>query len=336
MEIPADSVRIDRAKVLGKGSFGVVYSATFKARSVAVKCLVGMDTAAARRTFESEARQWFRLKHECIASLFGIGFFRNEGGENIVASVESTQEPDAPMLVMECMSTSVHWAIYSVPVPPMEKRLRWLNQTASAFRYLHHECKPAVLHLDLKPDNILIDSNGNAQVADFGLARIQRLTTSYTANSIQTRRHGAVLYAPPESFEFRYRPTTKHDVYCFAMTTYEILGLQCPFFGEDITHAKDWVRRGERPEQPEAATIPEHCWALIVKCWDHSAPLRPDFIQITECIQSWITEEAEPLVELNYSEFWNQLRISTEDTVFAAHDIPTHSFFRMGKRLACF
>ncbi|TPX49611.1 hypothetical protein CcCBS67573_g10150 [Chytriomyces confervae] len=308
MKIPADAVCIDRAKILGRGSFGVVYSATYKAHSVAVKCLIGVDTAVARRKFENEARQWFRLKHECIVSLLGIGVFR-ESGESSVAPVESTQEPAALMLVMECMSMSVRTAIYSASVPPLKNRLLWVRQTASAFCYLHHECKPAVLHLDLKPDNILIDANGNAQVADFGLVRIQRLTTSYTANSIQTRRHGAYLYAPPESFELRYRPTTKHDVYCFAMTTYEILGLQFPFFGEDITHAKDWVRRGDRPEQPEMVTIPEHCWALIVKCWDHSAPLRPDFIQITDCIQSWSTEEAEPLTEEpNHSDFWNQLR----------------------------
>ncbi|TPX74438.1 hypothetical protein CcCBS67573_g04293 [Chytriomyces confervae] len=312
--IPASAVRIDRTKVLGKGSFGIVYAATYNSRSVAVKCLVGMDTVVARRAFENEARQWLSLNHDHIVSLLGISVF-NDTEENVVGSVEATQDQ---MLVMERMSTSVYTAIYSHTVPPLEKRLRWVSQTASAFRYLHHECNPPVLHLDLKPDNILIDNDGKAQVADFGLARVQRLTTSYTANSIQTRRHGAYLYAPPESFEMRYRPTTKHDVYCFAMSMYEILGLQFPFFGEDITHAKDWVKRGERPEQPETAPIPEHCWELIVKCWDHTPALRPDFIQIMDSIQSWIPEEAQPqTVHSNHSDFWNQLQISTDDTIVA-------------------
>ncbi|KAJ3232436.1 hypothetical protein HDU81_002988 [Chytriomyces hyalinus] len=254
IQIPAGAVRVDRANILGKGSFGVVYAATYNSRSVAVKCLVGVDTVGARRAFENEARQWFGLKHKYIVSLLGISVF----SETEEGSVESMQVPVPPMLVMERMSTSVYTAIYSDAVPPFEKRLRWLSQTARAFRHLHHRCKPAVLHLDLKPDNILIDNKGNAQVADFGLARVLILSAGYTVDSIQTRRHGAYLYAPPESFEFGYRPTTKHDVYCFAMTMYEILGLQFPFFGENIVHAKDWVKRGLRPEQPETAAIPEH------------------------------------------------------------------------------
>ncbi|KAJ3239012.1 Receptor-interacting serine/threonine-protein kinase 4 [Chytriomyces hyalinus] len=257
MHTPPSEVRIDRTKVLGKGSFGIV------------------------------------LNHDHIASLLGISVF-NETDENVVGPVEAMQEQ---VLVMERMSTSVHTAIYSHTVPPLEKRQRWVSQIASAFRYLHHECNPPVLHLDLTPDNILIDKFGKAQVSDFGLARVQRLTTSCTANSIQIRRHGAYLYAPPEAFELRYRPTTKHDVYSFAMTMYEILGLQFPFFGEDITHAKDWVKQGERPEQPETAPIPEHCWALIVKCWNHTPALRPDFIQIMDSTQTWIPQAVLPSEE---------------------------------------
>ncbi|KAJ3238509.1 Receptor-interacting serine/threonine-protein kinase 4, partial [Chytriomyces hyalinus] len=265
---------VETGKVLGKGSFGIVYAATYNHCQVAVKCLHGVDTPAACKAFENEARQWLRLKHSCIVPLLGISYF-DKTQVNSMGSAEAK-----PMLVMERMSTSVYSAIYDNSPPTVEKRLLWLHQTASAFSYLHHECKPPVLHLDLKPDNILIDYSGNARLADFGLARIQSLTNSYTMNSLQPKNHGAYLYAPPEAFEMRYKPTTKHDVYSFAMTAYEILFLQAPFSEEHSrVYAKDWVKRGDRPDRPSGTSIPDCCWKLIEDCWKQDATLRPDFIQ---------------------------------------------------------
>ncbi|KAJ3223807.1 Receptor-interacting serine/threonine-protein kinase 4 [Chytriomyces hyalinus] len=311
MEIPACAVRIHTSEVLGRGSFGVVFAATYKARSVAVKCLVGMDTPSACEEFEREARQWFRLKHSCIVPLLGISYFA-ESREKFLQSVEAT-----PMLVMERMSTSVHTAIYSHDPPALEKRLLWLRQTASAFFYLHHECNPPVLHLDLKPDNILIDSDGNAQLADFGLAQVQTLTKSYTTNHDHTRRHGAYLYAPPESFMKGNKHTTKHDVYSFAMTMYEIVSLQSPFSEEpNRVHAKYWVMQEQRPDRPEGKRIPDPCWELIVACWEQNATLRPDFIQIMESMQNWSAEAVSPIiVEESRPDFWDQLAIATDDTL---------------------
>ncbi|KAJ3253442.1 Receptor-interacting serine/threonine-protein kinase 2 [Chytriomyces hyalinus] len=312
MNIPAGAVCIEIGKVLGQGSFGVVYAATYDRRNVAVKCLRGVYTPAACKALENEARQWLRLKHSCIVPLLGISYF-DDTRVNSMGSVEAKL-----MLVMERMSTSVYSAIYNNYSPTVEKRLLWLRQTASAFFYLHHECQPPVLHLDLKPDNILIDCDGNARLADFGLARIQRLTNSYTTNPVQPRKHGAYLYAPPESFENRYKPTTKHDVYSFAMTAYEILGLQAPFSEEQgRAYAKDWVTRGDRPDRPSSTSIPDCCWKLIEMCWMQDATLRPDFIQIMESMENWSAEVEPPVtVEQSCSNFWDQFT-ANDDTLVA-------------------
>ncbi|KAJ3398881.1 GTP-binding protein Rho1, partial [Chytriomyces hyalinus] len=319
MEIPASDIHIDHSKLLGKGAFGIVYAATYKTRNIAVKCIFGLDSDVAHREFEHEARQMSRLKHKNIVPMLGISF-RDKTREIVMGSIHSMQESDAPMLVMERMSTSVYNAIGSIPPPPMESRVRWVRQTASAFCYLHHECNPPVLHLDLKPNNILIDSKGNAQLADFGLARVQRMTSSYASSSAQTIKHGAYLYAPPESFKLKYRPTTKHDVYCFAMTSYHIIGLHPPFHDEsNIAFSRQWVQQNQRPERSEQVKIPDDCWTLIVKCWDHDAAIRPSFIQIVDSIGSWITEseedEAKPPPD-NQNHFWDMLHISNEDTLF--------------------
>ncbi|TPX74262.1 hypothetical protein CcCBS67573_g04464 [Chytriomyces confervae] len=320
IEIPASDIHIDNSKPLGKGSFGIVYAATYKTRKVAVKCIFGLDSAVAYREFEHEARQMSRLKHKNIVPMLGISF-KHKTQEIVLGSIQSMQESDAPMLVMECMSTSVYSAIGSIPPPPMESRVRWVRQTASAFCYLHHECDPPVLHLDLKPNNILIDSNGNAQLADFGLACIQRMTSSYTANSVQSMKHGAQLYAPPESFKLKYQPTTKHDVYCFAMTSYHILGLHPPFHDKsNITFSHLWVQEDQKPEQSEKVEIPDDCWTLIVKCWDHDAAIRPNFIQIMDSIESWITGREEDKAKLPTDEqnhFWDMLHIPNRASLVA-------------------
>ncbi|KAI9331328.1 kinase-like domain-containing protein [Obelidium mucronatum] len=168
-------------------------------------------------------------------------------------------------------------------------RIKWITQVAVAMKYLHHGISggPPVLHLNLKPDNILIDAEGNARISDIGISR----HPSY----IQTQsRQPNYLFSPPESFSplppTKYKPTPAFDVYSFAMTVYQVLSGQGPF--DDVFHASvekvgRWVVEGYRPPRPSTGLVPAYCWALIEECWDQEPGDRPGFTRILEIMQTW-------------------------------------------------
>ncbi|KAJ3089080.1 hypothetical protein HK100_007865 [Physocladia obscura] len=261
---PSDLI-VDEQEYLGEGAFGIVYGGRYGDKRVAFKRIAGSLSKADRKSINNEASVWHRLKHPNIVLLWGI----------------SANSNGIPLLVIERLETSLFKRIYpdDGEIPPFDQRVDWIMQIAQACKYLHNLTRP-VVHADLKPDNILIDGFGEAKLTDFGLARIQSAST-YSAT---TRKHGAVVYSPPESFHRGYKAAPPHDVYSFAMTVYEILGLKRPFFDENLDEIKDWVKAGERPTRRD--DIPTPWWNLIVECWAADPKERPNFQDILNQIKT--------------------------------------------------
>ncbi|KAI9329292.1 kinase-like domain-containing protein [Obelidium mucronatum] len=170
----------------------------------------------------------------------------------------SVDEGSNPVLIIERAQRSLYSRLYrgnGEKPATKEEKLRWIMEIAQAFKYLHAQKNP-VIHADLNPRNVLL-------------------------------AFGTMRYSPPESFSRRYHATTAHDVYCFAMTIYEILSEIQPF--NDALHVDmipTWVSNGERPESmPDK--IPEDSWewSLIQSCWHQDPSKRPSFNEIVKVIQ---------------------------------------------------
>jgi len=211
--------RYDIVRVLGKGSMGVVYEARdpFLDRRVAIKTIRGpgceSDVAAEyERRFRTEARSAARLHHPNIVSVFDSG-----------------REGDTAYLVMEFVQGDdlKHH---------LERGVRFSRQSAvklvlDLLMALDHAHAQNVVHRDVKPANILIESSGRIKLADFGVARIQD-TDEGSFTQIGAASLGTPKYMSPEQAQ-GLPVDLRSDLFSVGVVLYELLTGVRPFEGDN-------------------------------------------------------------------------------------------------------
>ena len=212
---------------LGRGGMGTVWLAERidgrLTRQVALKLprLAWGSGLAERLARERDILA--QLEHAHIARLYDAGV--DLGGR--------------PYLAMEYVEGEPIGSYCSDRALPIAARIALLLQVASAVAYAHSKL---VVHLDLKPGNILVTKEGEVRLLDFGVARL--MAGDRTEDSTLTRLSGHALtldYASPE--QIRGEPLgTSSDVYSLAVVAYELLSGQRPYR----------LRRGSAAELEEA------------------------------------------------------------------------------------
>ena len=141
--------------------------------------------------------------------------------------------------------------------------------------------------------NILIDRNGHACLADFGLLTIvsnsTHPTTTSSSGSAGTTRWMSPELLDPEKFGFRNgRPTKESDCYALGMVILEVLTGQVPFpCRSNLLVLRRVVNGGrpERPEGPEAMWFTDGLWRILEQCWSPELKLRPTLAVVFECLE---------------------------------------------------
>eukprot|EP00026_Physarum_polycephalum_P002688 Phypoly_transcript_02696.p1 GENE.Phypoly_transcript_02696~~Phypoly_transcript_02696.p1 ORF type:complete len:374 (+),score=48.74 Phypoly_transcript_02696:506-1627(+) len=157
-------------------------------------------------------------------------------------------------------------------------RLKMARDTAKGMAWLHDVCK--IIHGDLKPANLLIDSNNQVKITDFGFSQFKR------DHPIETRTtKGTLIWMAPEKM-LRQAFTEKIDVFSFGVILWEIITKQKPYqhhsdariFASAVCHAH------ERPPIP--SNISPTLQNLIKSCWDHNPDARGSFREILYALNS--------------------------------------------------
>lgn len=198
-----------RDRLLGGGSYGSVYKATFKdGRTVAVKqfrnCTPDGDPG-----FLNEVEALIKLKHRNLVNLQGccIASSRRFGHQRLLVYNYMSNRSLADYLFNPFN-----------PVLSWEQRQNIAIGVAQGLAYLHTDTEPQIIHRDIKSSNILLDENLDAHVADFGLAKL-----ASEENSLQTSHlKGTLGYVAPE-YGLYGQLTEKSDVYSFGVCLLELL-----------------------------------------------------------------------------------------------------------------
>ncbi|KAJ9558758.1 hypothetical protein OSB04_013372 [Centaurea solstitialis] len=200
--------------LLGEGGFGQVFKGWIDETTFApVKPGTGMVVAV--KILKAESRQGHR---EWLTELDYMGRLRHK---NLVKLIGYCEEYENRLLVYEFMPKGCldnHLFRKSVEPMPWATRIRIALDVAEGLSFLHSQ-EPSIIYRDLKASNILLDSELNAKLSDFGLARNGPVGDN---THVSTRVVGTNGYAAPEYVATGHL-TPKNDVYSFGVVLLELL-----------------------------------------------------------------------------------------------------------------
>ncbi len=236
--------------LIGAGGFGAVYRAyqPLIKRDVAMKIILPeyANHPEFIRRFEFEAQLIARLEHIHIVPLY-----------------DYWRQPDGAFLIMRLLrGGSLRSVLKEGPVDPVTA-VRVAEQISAALGTAHRR---GVVHRDIKPDNILFDEDGNAYLADFGIAKDLREAKLEGDSSAGLGDEGALtgspFYLSPEQAQ-SLPVTPQTDLYSLGIVLYEMLVGEPPFHSDQglvailLQHINDPVPSvlGKRPDLPSAVDV---------------------------------------------------------------------------------
>lgn len=250
---------IQFGQVLGSGSFGEVFAATYRGTKVAVKKVLRHKmNKQANMEMRAECALLQALKHDNILKFEGM----------------CIQSPNFCLLTAIMERGSLSQILYSATDLPWKTRIGFARDAARGIEYLHEN---DIIHRDIKSNNLLVAQDWSVKIADFGFSRIK------TANQTMTQC-GTVAWTSPEIFDESHY-TEKADVYSFGIVLWELIFRTKPWAGKHSMRVIQAVVSGERPSILNMpADTPEFMKILMVKCWAHNPHERPNFAEIVDSI----------------------------------------------------
>ncbi|XP_060182059.1 G-type lectin S-receptor-like serine/threonine-protein kinase LECRK1 [Lycium barbarum] len=195
---------------LGQGASAAVYSGILKLEDeeveVSVKQLGNGIEQGDDKEFLAEVRVIDLTHHKNLARLLG---FCNEKNHRLLVY---------ELMKNGAVSSLIFW---DGKRPSWKLRSDIVLGTARGLLYLHEECENQIIHCDIKPQNVLLDKNYAAKIADFGLAKLLKKDQTRTSTNVR----GTMGYMAPEWLK-NVPVTTKVDIYSFGVLLLEIIFCQ--------------------------------------------------------------------------------------------------------------
>lgn len=249
---------------IGGGGFSEVWLA----HDVVAKFDVALKIYMPVGDLDEEGKEDFRrefaylcsLNHSNIIHAVGFGIFKDE----------------LPYLAMNvCRNGSAKKLIGNITE---DELWNFIEQIASGLSYLHNH---GIVHQDMKPDNVLINSDGQYLIIDFGISTKTRNTLRKSVNGAGNVGGGTTWYMSAESFGTESPHIYARDIWAFGATLYELMTGETPFgeYGGLGQKQKD----GKVP--PIKQNYSEELKSLVYDCLALEAWNRPDADDILEKVK---------------------------------------------------
>ncbi|XP_074489318.1 receptor-interacting serine/threonine-protein kinase 3-like [Sebastes fasciatus] len=267
---------LERWEPVDSGGFGHVYKARHKDWGFDVAIKILRDGVCPFMPLRDEAKYMGMASCEFVLRLHGTYQGCPPFGRT------STMQQG---LVMEFMERGSVQSLRDLSGPPPWPLIfRLAHQVAVGMNFLHLQ---GLMHHDLKPNNVLLNNDLNAKLADFGLSRVS--TSALKSKRVTTDQEqigGSYKYMPPEAFEASYEPRRAFDVYSYGILLWSIITGKEPYPVADYSRVELRIPLGDRPtcqdiEQMKADGL-EELVDLMKTCWDGCPYNRPVFKQCVE------------------------------------------------------
>ncbi len=255
---------------IARGGMGIVY----RARQVSLNRVVALKRILSGHFAGSEEVQRFRREAEASAGL---------DHPNIVPVYEVGEHDGQHFFTMKYVEGgSLAGAVQTLKDDP--KRAAAL--VALVARAVHHAHQRGILHRDLKPGNVLMETNGTPLVTDFGLARRADADAGLTQTGAVV---GTPNYMPPEQARAEKDLTTAVDVYSLGAILYECLTGRPPFDGPTVVDTLVQVLE-KTPTSPRSlnAKVDRDLETVCLKCLEKEPGRRyASALTLAEDLERW-------------------------------------------------
>ena len=260
---------------IARGGMGVVYQAKepHSGRIVALKCVLALqgdsDHVVAR--FRREAETAARLDHPNIVPIYQVG----ETADGF------------PYYTMKYAPAG---SLLQARSPLLQRPRQSVELMVKVARAVHYAHEKGVLHRDLKPGNILLDSHGEPLVSDFGLARCEA-TSSYLTRSLAS--FGTPGYIAPEQADGpAAQLTATADIYSLGAVLFELLTGRPPFVGDNAFAV---MKQSSEQPAPKVRTLARHVdrdlETICARCLEREPADRyQSAANLADDLQNWLDD----------------------------------------------
>ncbi|CAI9279359.1 unnamed protein product [Lactuca saligna] len=264
----------DDAYCIGSGGYGIVYKAELQPNNVvAVKKLHSSSGKVDRKGFLNEVRALTNIRHRNIVKLYG---YCSHARHSFLIYEYLEKGSIGSILSSDILAKELDWL----------KRIKIVKGVANALAYMHHDCSPPIIHRDISIANILLDSDYEAHISDFGTSKLLKLDSSnWTAIA------GTYGYISPE-LAYTMVATEKCDVYSFGVVALEVMIGKHP--GELITSLRtlaiDYLllaNVGDRRIPPPSSEVEKQVklvLSLSRACLNSNPHARPTMRQVSNML----------------------------------------------------